>query len=153
MVNILIYNNIVDVQQDSLINGSRKQDLIGSDLFVGGRKDDIKAPCNFYAPGQIVYEDYVKCFKPEYGRFVRIMKFLHERAGIYLCEVQVHGKQYSKLVKIKVEIIEIGKNIAMVKTTAPHFIDYIHMGKKDGEWKIYNVIWEPNYEVMEKLKI
>lgn len=47
-------------------------------------------------------------------------------------------------IKIEVEIIDIGENIAMVKTTAPDFIDYIHMGKVDGEWKIYNVIWEPN---------
>ncbi len=25
------------------------------------------------------------------------------------------------------------------------FIDYIHMGKINGEWKIYNVVCEPNY--------
>lgn len=45
--------------------------------------------------------------------------------------------------RIDVEIIDVGENIAMVKTIAPDFIDYIHMGKKEGEWKIYNVIWEP----------
>ena len=45
-------------------------------------------------------------------------------------------------IEIKVEIIEIGRNIAMVKTISPQFIDFIHMGKIDGEWKIYNVIWE-----------
>lgn len=46
-------------------------------------------------------------------------------------------------IKLEVKIIEIGDNVAMVKTISPKFTDYIHMGKKDGEWKIYNVIWEP----------
>lgn len=47
--------------------------------------------------------------------------------------------------KFEVKIIETGNNIAMVKTISPDFIDYIHMGKMKGKWKIYNVIWEPNY--------
>lgn len=46
--------------------------------------------------------------------------------------------------KIEVKILEIGKNIATVKTVTPDFIDYIHLGKLNGEWKIYNVVWEPN---------
>jgi len=43
---------------------------------------------------------------------------------------------------MEVVIIEVGKYIAMVKTITPDFIDYLHMGKMDGEWKIYNAIWE-----------
>lgn len=49
-------------------------------------------------------------------------------------------------IEIKIDIIEIGQNIAMVKTITPNFIDYIHMGKFNNEWKIYNVVWEPNPE-------
>ena len=45
-------------------------------------------------------------------------------------------------IEIKIEIIEIGRRIANVKTTTPDFIDYIHLGKMDGQWKIYNVVWE-----------
>jgi len=45
--------------------------------------------------------------------------------------------------RIDVQIIEIAKNIAMAKIVSPQFIDYIHLGKLNGEWKIYNVIWEP----------
>jgi len=61
--------------------------------------------------------------------------------------VEWTGKKPNELkqdqeIEIKVEIIEIGRNIAMVKTISPQFIDFIHMGKIDGEWKIYNVIWE-----------
>jgi len=48
----------------------------------------------------------------------------------------------NKDIELKVEILEIGERIANVKTTTPDFIDYIHLGKIDGEWKIYNAIWE-----------
>lgn len=44
--------------------------------------------------------------------------------------------------QMEVFIIEIGAYIAMVKTITPDFIDYLHMGKMNGEWKIYNAIWE-----------
>lgn len=47
-----------------------------------------------------------------------------------------------KKMDLTVEIIEVGQNIAMVKTLTPDFVDYIHMGKIDGEWRIYNVVWE-----------
>ena len=44
--------------------------------------------------------------------------------------------------EFEVYVLEIGENIAMVKTVAPDFIDYLHLGKMDGQWKIYNAIWE-----------
>ncbi|MEN8202700.1 MAG: nuclear transport factor 2 family protein [Bacteroidota bacterium] len=44
--------------------------------------------------------------------------------------------------QMEVHIIEVGEYIAMVKTITPDFIDYLHMGKMSGEWKIYNAIWE-----------
>lgn len=71
--------------------------------------------------------------------------------------VEWTGKKPNELkqnqdIELEVEIIEIGKNIAMVKTISPQFIDYIHMGKIYGEWKIYNVIWEPNYKLLKKDK-
>jgi hypothetical protein len=45
-------------------------------------------------------------------------------------------------IKLGVDILEIGKNIAVVKTTSPHFTDYLLLGKIDGTWKIYSAIWE-----------
>ena len=38
----------------------------------------------------------------------------------------------------------ISENIANVKTMTIDFVDYIQLGKINGEWKIYNVVWEPN---------
>ena len=45
-------------------------------------------------------------------------------------------------IKMEVHIIEVGSLIAMVKTVTPDFIDFLHMAKVDGQWKIYNAIWE-----------
>ena len=41
-----------------------------------------------------------------------------------------------------VMILDVYGNTASVKTVARDFIDYLHLGKVDGEWKIINVLWE-----------
>ena len=33
-------------------------------------------------------------------------------------------------------------NTASVKAVARNFVDYLHVGKVNGEWKIVNVLWE-----------
>ena len=43
----------------------------------------------------------------------------------------------------QVTIIEATERIAMVKTVSPDFVDYIHVAKIGGAWKIVNVLWEP----------
>jgi hypothetical protein len=45
---------------------------------------------------------------------------------------------------IEVRILDIFKNMATVRTEARDFIDYLHLAKWNGEWKIMNVLWEPN---------
>ncbi|MBK8808758.1 MAG: nuclear transport factor 2 family protein [Bacteroidales bacterium] len=70
--------------------------------------------------------------------------------------IEVHEASYSQMItwtamqtkksladiSITVKILEIGENIAMVRTETPDFVDYIHMGRLNGSWKIYNVVWE-----------
>lgn len=74
---------------------------------------------------------------------------LFKRDADYKQMLEWTGKKINELkqnpqMKIEVKVIEVGKNIAMVKTVSPHFIDYLHLGRFDGKWKIYNVIWEIN---------
>lgn len=42
----------------------------------------------------------------------------------------------------KVEILDQLDKVASVRIEAVWGIDYMHMAKVDGEWKIYNVIWQ-----------
>ncbi len=40
-----------------------------------------------------------------------------------------------------VTILDVFGNAASVKVVARDWVDYLHIGKVDGEWKIINVLW------------
>ena len=44
--------------------------------------------------------------------------------------------------RMDVQILDIYENVASVRITAGDWIDYLHLGRVDGEWKIINVLWE-----------
>ncbi len=41
-----------------------------------------------------------------------------------------------------VTILDVYENAASVKIVASDWIDYLHMAKWNGQWKIVNVLWE-----------
>ena len=53
------------------------------------------------------------------------------------------GKKPKDQWGIKLKIFDIYKNTATVKIVSVDLIDFAHIGKIDGEWKIINVLWEP----------
>jgi hypothetical protein len=46
--------------------------------------------------------------------------------------------------QITVQILDVSGDIATVKTTCKDFIDYLHLARVDGRWKIMNVLWQLN---------
>ena len=46
------------------------------------------------------------------------------------------------LENISLEILDVHGNMACVKTISLDFIDYLHLAKWRGEWKIINALWE-----------
>ncbi len=44
----------------------------------------------------------------------------------------------------EVIILDVLSHTASVKTISPDFIDYLHLAKMNGQWRIVNVLWEPN---------
>lgn len=42
----------------------------------------------------------------------------------------------------EVDILDIYENVASVRVDATDWIDYLHLAKWNGEWKIGNVLWE-----------
>ena len=48
-----------------------------------------------------------------------------------------------------VEVLDIYHGIATVKATSYDFVDYCHVVKYNGEWKIINVLWDRNHEKEE----
>jgi hypothetical protein len=39
-------------------------------------------------------------------------------------------------------ILDVYENAASVKVVASDWIDYLHLAKWNGSWKIVNVLWE-----------
>lgn len=44
--------------------------------------------------------------------------------------------------EIDIDIMHIYKGIAMAKAISKDYVDYLHIGKFNGEWKIVNVLWD-----------
>lgn len=52
------------------------------------------------------------------------------------------GKRANDKSPKKIDIFEILDQTATVKLTAEWGVDYMHLGKYDGKWKIVNVLWQ-----------
>ena len=54
-----------------------------------------------------------------------------------------YGKQTPEARRLKeVTILDIYENAASVKIVASDWIDYLHLARWDGSWRIVNVLWE-----------
>lgn len=42
----------------------------------------------------------------------------------------------------EVRILDVFGNAAAVRVDATSWVDYLHLGKVDGQWRIVNVLWE-----------
>ncbi len=51
------------------------------------------------------------------------------------------GRSYSGEQKNDIKILDISGNIATVACYSAEYVDYLHLGKTDGEWRIINVLW------------
>ncbi len=45
--------------------------------------------------------------------------------------------------KNEVIILDVTGDLASAKSVSPDYIDYIHLARINGEWKIVNVLWKP----------
>jgi len=51
------------------------------------------------------------------------------------------GKERPGEKKCRITIQDFAGNIAAAKIISDQFIDYLHLGKVNGEWRIINVLW------------
>ena len=53
------------------------------------------------------------------------------------------GKEVDPAARVfRVEILDIQRNTAVVKTVSADFVDYLHFARFGGDWRIVNAIWE-----------
>jgi hypothetical protein len=54
---------------------------------------------------------------------------------------------------IKVDILDVYRDIASVRTECADFIDYLQLARSGGEWKIVNVLWQFNVKERKALAL
>ncbi|MGD8330391.1 MAG: nuclear transport factor 2 family protein [Acidobacteriota bacterium] len=53
--------------------------------------------------------------------------------------------------RMDVDVLDVYENVASVRVTATDWVDYLHIGRVDGEWKIINVLWELTPEAKARM--
>lgn len=54
-------------------------------------------------------------------------------------------RRVEEMRNVKVTLLDVYKDIASVKIDSAMFIDYAHVARINGEWKIINVLWTMNF--------
>ena len=56
--------------------------------------------------------------------------------------VKAKDEDKEALAEIECEILDVYGSMACAKTISADFIDYLHLARWQGEWKIINALWE-----------
>ena len=74
----------------------------------------------------------------DYERYPMTYAELHELAGTW----NAAGDKVADESPCKIEVLDVLDQTATAKLTAEWGIDYIHLARFDGKWKIINVLWQ-----------
>ncbi len=66
--------------------------------------------------------------------------------------VKTKNEDKEALANIKCEILDVYGNMACAKTISPDFIDYLHLARWQGQWKIINALWEFTPEARKRME-
>ena len=80
---------------------------------------------------------------------------VHQMTAEQLVEITARGsgsKTPQEDRQSDVVILDFFHQTASVRITATYWIDYLHIAKVNGEWKIINVLWEYKPEYLERRK-
>lgn len=73
-----------------------------------------------------------------------ISEFFAENMVILAETYNVKGDKFPKNPRKEVKLLDVSVKTASVKLLADAWIDYMHIVKENGEWKIINVLWQYN---------
>ena len=73
----------------------------------------------------------------------------HELSALALVQGTRNARNYLKdrdrtTLKREIQVLDINRETATVKAYMEEWIDYMHLVKVEGQWKIINVLWELN---------
>lgn len=73
-----------------------------------------------------------------------VSEYFAENMVILAETYNVKGDKFPKNPRKEVKLLDVSARTASVKLIADAWIDYMHIVKTNGEWKIINVLWQYN---------
>ncbi|MEL1253442.1 nuclear transport factor 2 family protein [Flavobacterium sp. DGU38] len=73
-----------------------------------------------------------------------VSEFFTENMVILAETYNVKGDKFPKNPRKEIKLLDVSAKTASVKLLADAWIDYMHIVKTNGEWKIINVLWQYN---------
>ncbi len=73
-----------------------------------------------------------------------ISEFFAENMVILAETYNLKGDKFPKNPRKEIKLLDVSAKTASVKLLADAWIDYMHIVKTNGEWKIINVLWQYN---------
>lgn len=73
-----------------------------------------------------------------------VSEYFAENMVILADTYNVKGDKFPKNPRKEVKLLDVSARTASVKLLADTWIDYMHIVKTNGEWKIINVLWQYN---------
>ncbi|MFH7018789.1 nuclear transport factor 2 family protein [Flavobacterium sp. FlaQc-47] len=73
-----------------------------------------------------------------------VSEYFAENMIILAETYNVKGDKFPKNPRKEIKLLDISARTASVKLLADAWIDYMHIVKINGEWKIINVLWQYN---------
>lgn len=72
-----------------------------------------------------------------------VLSTISADAMVEYTRMGVGKKSYREGQVNEVTILDVSSTSASVKTVSHQFIDYLHLARLNGEWRIVNVLWVP----------
>lgn len=73
-----------------------------------------------------------------------VSEYFAENMVILAETYNVKGDKFPKNPRKEIKLLDVSAKTASVKLLADTWIDYMHIVKTNGEWKIINVLWQYN---------
>lgn len=73
-----------------------------------------------------------------------VSEYFAENMVILAESYNIKGDKFPKNPTKEVKLLDVSARTASVKLIADEWIDYMHIVKLNGEWKIINVLWQYN---------
>lgn len=71
-----------------------------------------------------------------------LSEYFAENMVILAERYNVKGDKFPAKPRKEVKLLDVSDRTASVKLTADEWIDYMHLVKVNGDWKIVNVLWQ-----------